>query len=152
MDIKFIDDKSHGFNAYDVLGIDPKSTMSEIKSAYKKMLVQYHPDKNIQSHQSVVDYTTEKFLTLQKAWGLLSTPENRKIYDDLLKSDDTCVVSEEFPIVDFTLTPDETCYRKACRCGDTYEVSNDAKCFSCLLSLTKSLLSFLCYRFLLMIF
>lgn len=62
-------------NHYDVLKITPYATQSEIKSAYYKLSLQYHPDKNKS------DYAKQKFQDISDAYEVLSNHEQRKIYD-----------------------------------------------------------------------
>ncbi|EGD73734.1 DnaJ-lik protein [Salpingoeca rosetta] len=59
---------------YDVLGVKPTATQNEIKKAYRKLAMRYHPDKT--------DGTTEeKFKDISFAYSVLSSDEKRRIYD-----------------------------------------------------------------------
>lgn len=62
-------------NAYKVLGVSPNATPEEIKSAFRRLLIQNHPDRN-----PGVD-TTAKMAQINVANSLLSDPEKRKRYD-----------------------------------------------------------------------
>ncbi len=63
---------------YKILGVDKKASADEIKKAYRKLTMQYHPDKNAGNKQA-----EEKFKQISEANGVLSDPEKRKKYDEL---------------------------------------------------------------------
>jgi curved DNA-binding protein len=63
---------------YKVLGVDKKASAEEIKKAYRKLAVKYHPDKNPGNKTA-----EEKFKELSEANNVLGNPENRKKYDEL---------------------------------------------------------------------
>lgn len=62
-------------NHYDTLKITPHATQNEVKSAYYKLTLQYHPDKNKS------EYAKQKFQDISEAYEVLSNHEQRKIYD-----------------------------------------------------------------------
>src|SRR5271170_2559533 len=61
---------------YEVLGVDRTSDTEEIKKAYRKLAVKYHPDKNPGNHTA-----EEKFKELGQAYEALSDPQSRAAYD-----------------------------------------------------------------------
>ncbi len=63
---------------YKTLGVDKKATADEIKKAYRKLAVKYHPDKNPGNKAA-----EEKFKQISEAYAVLSDPEKRKQYDNV---------------------------------------------------------------------
>jgi len=62
---------------YAVLGVTRSSDPQEIKSAYKKLALQYHPDRNPENK----DESTEKFKEISEAYSVLADPQKRAMYD-----------------------------------------------------------------------
>ena len=62
---------------YDVLGINKNSTADQIKSAYRKLAVKYHPDKNEGDKAA-----EEKFKEASEAYHVLSNSERKQNYDN----------------------------------------------------------------------
>ena len=55
---------------YEVLGVDKSASESEIKSAYRKLAMKYHPDRNPDNKEA-----EEKFKEASEAYAILSAPE-----------------------------------------------------------------------------
>ena len=60
---------------YEILQVDKKASKKDVKSAYRRLAILYHPDKN-KSPES-----EEKFKGIAEAYSVLSDPVKRKQYD-----------------------------------------------------------------------
>lgn len=62
---------------YDILGVSHTASVDEIKKAYKKLAIKWHPDRNNNSLES-----SETFKQIGKAYEILSNPTLREKYDN----------------------------------------------------------------------
>ncbi len=61
---------------YEVLGVSRSATAEDLKKSYRKLAVQFHPDKNPGDKSA-----EEKFKQIAEAYEVLGDPEKRKMYD-----------------------------------------------------------------------
>lgn len=62
---------------YDILGVSKTATQPEIKTAYRKQALEWHPDK----HKDNKDAAEKRFKEVNEAYQILSDTEKRKAYD-----------------------------------------------------------------------
>ncbi|EPS67312.1 hypothetical protein M569_07463, partial [Genlisea aurea] len=65
---------------YDVLGVNSNSSDDEIRRAYRKLAMQWHPDKWSKNPSRLVD-AKQKFQQIQEAYSVLSDKTKRSLYD-----------------------------------------------------------------------
>ena len=61
---------------YEVLGVSRSASDDEIKKAFRKLAMKYHPDRNPDNEEAV-----EKFKEIQNAYAILSDPQKKAAYD-----------------------------------------------------------------------
>ncbi|CAG8743122.1 22951_t:CDS:2 [Gigaspora margarita] len=64
-------------NYYETLGIDANATEEDIRKAYRRQALIWHPDKNVQNREEA----EAKFKSIAEAYEVLSDVDKRKIYD-----------------------------------------------------------------------
>lgn len=65
-----------GEDFYKLLEVQPNSSKQEIKKAYRKLSMKYHPDKN-PGDEDAADY----YKKINRAYEVLSNEETREVYD-----------------------------------------------------------------------
>jgi curved DNA-binding protein len=68
---------------YQILGVDKKASADEIKKAYRKLAIKWHPDKNPNNKKA----SEEKFKKISEAYAVLSDTEKRQQYDQFGSAD-----------------------------------------------------------------
>ncbi|XP_011159683.1 dnaJ homolog subfamily C member 24 [Solenopsis invicta] len=109
-------------NYYVVLGCGENSTQEEIKRAYHRRVLQFHPDKN-----NAADI--QKYHDVNEAWRLLGNPSSRKRYDAACKQEQ---LEGKDSLVYARISPDDlqesalegTLFYR-CKCGENYFVERE---------------------------
>eukprot|EP00474_Spongospora_subterranea_P002612 CRZ03070.1 hypothetical protein [Spongospora subterranea] len=73
--------KSKRVNPYKVLGVDTSADERDIKKAYRRLALQFHPDKNHGSSDADKAIAETKFKQVSEAYDVLSDPQKRRRYD-----------------------------------------------------------------------
>jgi len=68
-------------NYYKILGVARKSNAKEIKKAYRKQALEWHPDKHIDKDETEREEVEKRFHDIAEAYEILSNEETRAMYD-----------------------------------------------------------------------
>lgn len=77
---------------YKILEVDKSASQDEIKKAYRKLALKWHPDKNPDN----MTEADKKFKEISEAYHILSDPEKKKIYDQYGTFDEKSIPGSKF--------------------------------------------------------
>lgn len=80
---------------YEILGVSRNASLDEIKKAYKKLVIKWHPDRNKGSKEA-----EEKFKEIAAAYAILSDPQKKDRYDRFGTIDDDATTGAGFDFGD----------------------------------------------------
>ena len=66
---------------YEILGLQRGASTDDIKSAYRKLALKWHPDRWIDGSESEKKTAEEKFKEASEAYSVLSDPDKKAKYD-----------------------------------------------------------------------
>ncbi|CEL94188.1 unnamed protein product [Vitrella brassicaformis CCMP3155] len=99
-----------GPNLYRILEVSEGCTSEDVRKAYRRLALVYHPDKNRadsgggdgdEGEGDAAEELKMKFLQLQEAYEVLSDPDMRRAYDSALPFDDEIPGARDFVSADF---------------------------------------------------
>ena len=70
-----------GRDFYEILGVSKGCSDEDLKKAYKKMALKWHPDRWAQKSEAEQKTASEKFKEIAEAYSVLSDAKKRQIYD-----------------------------------------------------------------------
>lgn len=117
---------------YSILEVPEDSPVEVIKAAYRRKLLQVHPDKQ-QIGATTSASNAVEICRLQEAFNVLKNPHTRAVYDSQLRSEQLRCRFEGIPwmtiqVSDMDLVEDtngQPLYEYECRCGGVFELSTD---------------------------
>ena len=77
-------------NYYEVLGVKEDATNEEIRKAYKKLAIKWHPDKNPDNKE----FAEEKFKSISEAYRLCSEKKLKAIQKKLVMPETVCIIDD----------------------------------------------------------
>ena len=66
---------------YQILGVDRNATDDQIKNAYRKLALKWHPDRHVNDTEEQKKEAEQKFKEIAEAYTVLSDPEQKRKYD-----------------------------------------------------------------------
>ena len=72
---------------YKILGAERNASQDELKKLYRKLSMQYHPDRQAGKSDSEKKEAEEKFKKINSAYSILGDPEKRRNYDQFGTTD-----------------------------------------------------------------
>ena len=66
---------------YEVLGVDRNASPDQIKSAFRKLVLKWHPDKWVNASEEEKKTAADKFKEASEAYSVLSDPDKKARYD-----------------------------------------------------------------------
>ena len=105
---------------YRVLGVSQGVSPNDLKAAYRRELLECHPDKAAAGEE---ESARERFDVVKDAYERLSDPNTRREYDRSLHVQEMVAQNAELvPLATMTFDDEEGAYCRTCRCGGEYAI------------------------------
>ena len=76
---------SRPLDPYEALGVDKSAPLAVIRSAYRKLVLVCHPDRDTSIDEAAKQAASDKFHLVQQSYLILSDERKRELYDDRVK-------------------------------------------------------------------